>query len=332
MFRTLERLIRWCLLCGLSVPLLPARSVDLSVIVSSPGEIRLRIPETPGEWLRIERSEDLIRWGIERDSASGPLDMPLHRPQAPLAFFRASPVEVPEGPYIVAVIGDSTAAGDFPERDPPRVFGWAHSLPDYTEGPDTTILLTTAEPAISSRTFFTSPYRHVEVLTRVRPQMVLVQLGQIDEFTPLVELKATTLDQYRVNLGRIVDMLRGIDAAPVLVTLLPFREGGTWNNGNPVTDDEIARQLARTRVVREVAAERGVWLVDLHRMLGDHFRSLSPEARDRLGAFDAHHLSLEGASFVADMALDALPPHFRETFFGRSRDRGVSMQSQGVTD
>ncbi len=307
-----------CLCCAVAA--MAVQAAELGMYVRQDGGIGLRIPEAGGQWLLLERSVDPASpesWRIFRDSAAGPHLLPLPEPLSSQAFFRARPVPAPQGPFTVAVIGDSTAAGDFPDQVPPRVFGWAYSLPGFAEEAGTTIHLTTAEPAISTKTFFTSPLRHERVLGLIRPQMTLVQLGQIDEFTPLVALKATTLEEYRTNLGRIVDLLRGLDCAPVLVTLLPFREGGSWNNGDPVTQDEIARQLARTLVVREVARDKGVWLVDLYQMLGDLFRSLPPEERDALGAFDAHHLSRPGADLVADMAIDALPPHFRELFFVR---------------
>ncbi len=295
-----------------------AAAQEISLIRTAERGLAARIPEQPGQWFRLEWSSDLRDWRIARDSVAGLAEVAVVRPGSDVAFYRARGFPEPTGPFVVAVVGDSTAAGDFPEQDPPRVFGWGNALMPFANS-ETRILMAAAEPGLGTKTFFSSP-RPAAILAQFEPEIVLIQLGQSDEFSPLVELQATTIEEYRANLNRIIDLVRGWNGAPVLVTLLPFRPSGRWaeawpTNGRPISEEDKARQARRSAVVHKLAEETGAYLVDLHRIVDDFFLSLSPEERESLGAYDAHHLSEKGAESVAGLVVEALPSHFRKLFF-----------------
>ncbi len=315
----LLRLPFWLAFWLLSLGFGSAVWAQVSVRLTERDGPMLQLSGPADRWLRLEWSADLGTWQIALDSIVPPMTIPAVRPEQGAAFYRTAALTEPEPPYVFAVIGDSTAAGDFPEQDPPRVHGWGDGLIPFAdfEDSETTVLMTTAEPAISSKSFFISPRNHVDVLNRIKPEAVLIQLGQIDEFTPFLELKKTTLPEYRVNLGRIVDIIRGYGGVPLLVTPLPFRENEYWRSGQQISADDVSRLSARAEVVRSLALEKGVWLIDLYRIVGDHYRSVTLEELAALGAFDAHHLSLHGSEVVADLAIGALPDHFQRLFFGR---------------
>ena len=301
-----------------------AAAQEISLIRAAEGGVSLRIPEQSGQWFRLEWSSNLLDWRIAKDSVAGPAEVAAVRSGRNFVFYRARGFPKPDGPFMVAVVGDSTAAGDFPGQDPPRVFGWGDALTPFANA-ETTLLMSAAEPALSTKTFFSSP-RPAQILARFEPEMVLIQLGQSDEFSPLVDLHATTIEEYRANLNRIIDLVRRWNGAPVLVTLLPFRPDGRWaeawpTNGRPISDEDRARQAGRSEAVRQLAVERGAYLIDLHKIVGDFYLSLSLGELENLAAYDAHHLSEKGAKGVADLVVRALPPHFQKLFFQGSRSQ-----------
>lgn len=307
-FRTLAMLLAF-----FAVPAEKSSAQEISLIHTAEGGVDLHIPERPGQWFRLEWTSNFLDWRIARDSIAGPTEVEAVRPGRNVVFYRARGFPEPAGPFVVAVVGDSTAAGDFPEQDPPRVFGWGDALMPFANS-ETQMLMTTAEPGLSTKTFFSSP-RLSKILSQFEPEMVLIQLGQSDEFSPLVELQATSIEEYRANLNQIIDLVRERNGAPVLVTLLPFRPAGRWANGRPISEEDKARQSGRSEVIRALAVERGTYLIDLHQIVGNFYFSLSHEELGNLTAYDAHHLSEEGAETVADLVVQSLPPHFRNLFF-----------------
>ena len=316
-FRTLAMLLAF-----FAVPAERAAAQEISLFRTADGGVALRIPERSGQWFRLEWTSNFLDWRIAKDSVAGQAEVAAVRPGRNVVFYRARGFPEPVGPFVVAVVGDSTASGDFPGQDPPRVFGWGDALMPFANS-ETRILMASAEPGLSTKTFFSSP-RPSEILVQLEPEMVLIQLGQSDEFSPLVELQVTTIEEYRANLNRIINLVRGWNGAPVLVTLLPFRPAGRWaeswpTDGRPISEEDKARQAGRSEVVRELAVERGAHLIDLQQIVGDFYLSLSSGELANLAAYDAHHLSEKGAEAVADLVVQALPSHFRNLFFQGSR-------------
>ncbi len=298
---------------------LAAQDLSLSYRAGTGAELRVSASDRADRWLRIESSYDLAKWTVVNDSIVGPATVTDHQWGRQRMFYRAVPIERPDPPYLIAVIGDSTAVGDM-GQDPPRYYGWGNGLDDHVDEDRfvTNIMLSTGLPGLSSKTFFqpANSYR-VNILSRTRPHLVLIQLGQIDEFTSQPESKGTTLLEYRENLANIVELLREQDLVPVLLTPLPFRPDGYWYPGSPVTSHDVSRLEARSEIVRKVAQNSKVWLIDLYQMMSDLYQTKRIE-ENRVGTtVDAYHLSEYGSEKVAGMIIDALPSHLRGLYFGR---------------
>lgn len=144
---------------------------------------------------------------------------------------------------------------------------------------------------------------------RTRPQdahpvHVLIQFGHNDQ--PGKVGRSTDLaTEYPDNLRRFVDDVRAVDAVPVLVTPLTRRS----LEGAQVSDQLRPWSLA----MQQVAAEKGVALVDLHAQslalverLGqaraDELAETAPQQR----RFDRTHLGERGACVFADLMSQAL--------------------------
>ena len=160
-------------------------------------------------------------------------------------------------------------------------------------------------PGLSSKSFLGS-FQEL-TLERTEPQVVLIQLGQIDEFTGSIEEKATTLDEYRDNLMQIILFVRAWGGTPILVSPLPSRER--------IEDEFVPYLVERSDVVRSLEHELGVYVVDLNRLVRDLYSRTNPADIEGLGHGDFYHLSVKGAEQVARIVLAALPIHLRDLLF-----------------
>jgi pectin methylesterase-like acyl-CoA thioesterase/lysophospholipase L1-like esterase len=134
---------------------------------------------------------------------------------------------------------------------------------------------------------------------RGRPTFVLIQLGHNDQ-PGKAERETDLAREFPANLGRYVDEVSAAGAQPVLVTPLTrrgFKEG--------VLDDTLAPWAA---AVREVAAQRGVPLLDLHADSMAAVSKMGTAKADELAqapapdkAFDHTHVGPRGAALFARM-------------------------------
>ena len=138
-----------------------------------------------------------------------------------------------------------------------------------------------------------------------RGDYYLIQFGHNDEPGKGPERETDPETTFRANIVRSVDEARGIGATPVLVTSLVRRiysEDGTIKT----------TQTAYVTVVRAIAREKKVPLVDLHAISKadaeqageDVWADLSP--RDEKGAVDRTHLNAKGGGVVGRMVVEAL--------------------------
>jgi lysophospholipase L1-like esterase len=141
---------------------------------------------------------------------------------------------------------------------------------------------------------------------------VLIQFGHNDESKEKVD-RYTPPAAYRANLARFVDEVRARGATPVLLTPLMRR---SFDSTGHVRDTHGEYP----DLVRAVAAERGVTLLDVHRASAavlerygrDSSRALflqvergeSPNYPE--GVHDNTHFSPRGAVVMAGLAIDAM--------------------------
>jgi pectinesterase len=146
---------------------------------------------------------------------------------------------------------------------------------------------------------------------------VLIQFGHNDQPGKGHE-RETTADEYRANMKRYVHEARAAGMKPVLVTSLTRREFKE--------DGKIHSSLAdRAAIVREVAAELDVPLIDLHERSLAVCNAIGKDACISLlsttkpdGTFDGTHLTPAGSMlFGAIVAMEIkrvapeLSPHIR---------------------
>ena len=139
----------------------------------------------------------------------------------------------------------------------------------------------------------------------------LIQFGHNDEPGKGPDRETQPETTYRANMERYVDDTRAIGAKPVLVTSLVRR---SWDaNG----DGKITSSLVPyVNVVKEIAAEKNVPLIDLHasskelcEQLGvEKCNELSPlnTSTNATGKFDNTHLNVKGSAVFARLVAKGL--------------------------
>ena len=168
-------------------------------------------------------------------------------------------------------------------------------------------VINTAANGRSSKSFIDEG-RWAEALAK-RGQYYVIQFGHNDEPGKGPERETDPKTTYRANMTRYVDDVRAIGAKPILVTSLVrrlYKEDGTIRT----------TQTPYVEVVRALAAEKSVPLIDLHAISladaenagDDVWADLSPrvEQGDNKGEVDRTHLNAKGSDVVGRMVVEAL--------------------------
>ncbi len=198
----------------------------------------------------------------------------------------------PQQKIRIVLVGDSTVTDDS---------GWGTGFRRFMS--EQVEIVNTAANGRSSKSFIDEG-RWKDALDR-RGQYYLIQFGHNDEPGKGPERETDPTTTYRANMERYVDEVRAVGGTPVLVTSLVrrlFKEDGTIGT----------TQTAYVEVVRAIAAEKKVPLVDLHAIsmadaehAGDEvWADLSP--RDEKGQVDRTHLNTKGSEVVGRMVIEAL--------------------------
>ena len=195
-------------------------------------------------------------------------------------------------PVRIVLVGDSTVTDDS---------GWGAGFKRLVIAP--VEVINTAANGRSSKSFIDEG-RWAEALAR-RGQYDLIQFGHNDEPGKGPERETDPKTTYRANMTRYVDDARAIGAKPILVTSLVrrlYKEDGTIRT----------TQTPYVEVVRAIAAEKQVPLIDLHAISladaenagDDVWADLSPS--DEKGQVDRTHLNAKGSEVVGRMVVEAL--------------------------
>jgi lysophospholipase L1-like esterase len=199
-------------------------------------------------------------------------------------------------PMRIVLVGDSTVTDGS---------GWGTGFRRLVS--DAVEVVNTAANGRSSKSFIDEG-RWATALAK-RGQYYLIQFGHNDEPGKGPERETDPNTTYRSNMTRYVDDARSIGAKPILVTSLVrrlYKEDGTIRT----------TQTPYVEVVRAIAAEKRVPLVDLHAIsladaehAGDEvWADLSPrvETGDGKEQIDRTHLNPKGSEVVGRMVVDAL--------------------------
>ena len=212
-------------------------------------------------------------------------------------------------PLTVFLAGDSTMAKKLPEKRPET--GWGEMLVDFFQD-GKVIIDNRAQNGRSTRTFI-SEGRWQAIVDALRPgDYVFIQFGHNDESKEKTDRYTPPAD-YRNNLIRFVSEVRDKKATPVLLTPVMRRrfdkEGKLQDTHGEYPD-----------IVRSVAAEHKVALIDMHRssaaVLAKYgaeesrklFLQLKPNENPNYpnGIEDNTHFNPLGAEVMAGLAADGI--------------------------
>jgi len=227
--------------------------------------------------------------------------LPLVLLLAGFAFF--------DRPVTIYLAGDSTIAQKLHSRRPET--GWGERLQEYFDM-DRARVRNDARNGRSTRTFI-SEGRWQAIVDDLRPgDYVLIQFGHNDASVEKVDRYTPPAD-YRRNLARLVAEVRAKEANPVLLTPVMrrrFDESGEFHDAHGEYPD----------IVRAVAAELRVPLIDLHRRSERVIREYGAERSKGLflhlaagespnypqGLRDDTHFSPLGADVMAGLVVDGI--------------------------
>lgn len=208
----------------------------------------------------------------------------------------------------IYMIGDSTMADKPTEDNPER--GWGQMFPLFFDS--TIVIENHAKNGRSTRTFI-SENRWQTVVDKLKPgDYVIIQFGHNDQSKEKVD-RYTPPEDYRQNLEKFVNETRSKKANPILCTPIMrrrFNEKGEFYDTHGVYPD----------IVREVAKEMQVPLIDMHRKSEKLIRDFGPDSSKKLflwiepgvykslpeGKQDNTHFSEFGALKMAELAVDGI--------------------------
>ncbi|HEX8685845.1 MAG TPA: rhamnogalacturonan acetylesterase [Pyrinomonadaceae bacterium] len=222
------------------------------------------------------------------------------------AFAAAAPAK---GPVTVHLAGDSTMAEKLPEKRPET--GWGEMLQKHFRA-DRVRVLNHAKNGRSTRLFIEQGLWRGLLDSLKEGDYVFIQFGHNDSAKDKPD-RYTPPEDYRANLVRFVKEARGRGATPVLFTPVmrrKFTKEGAFVDQHGVYPG----------IVREVAAELRVPLVDMHRKSERLLVGYGPEESRKLflqlkagehanypnGIEDNTHFNPLGAELMAGLAVEGI--------------------------
>jgi lysophospholipase L1-like esterase len=212
-------------------------------------------------------------------------------------------------PITVYLAGDSTMAPKLAEKRPET--GWGEAFQPCFD-PATVRIENRAKNGRSTRTFIEEGLWRAITDSLRAGDYVFIQFGHNDESKEKVD-RYTPPAAYRANLTRFVDEVRARGATPVLLTPLMRRSFDSTGHARD-THGEYPD------LVRAVAAERSVALLDVHRASAAVLDRYGPDSSRALflqvergenpnypeGVHDNTHFSPRGAVVMAGLAINAM--------------------------
>jgi lysophospholipase L1-like esterase len=233
-------------------------------------------------------------------------DLLISRSMVWLGFAMLAVTQTAVASVHLVLAGDSTVA-DFPKppADRPELAGWGQLLPVFLQ--EDVKVTNLAKSGTSSKSF-----RELGLWDQVlaaKPDWVLIQFGHNDQ--PNKGERATdAATDYRANLKRFIEEVRGIGGKPVLVTSVARR---TFEGGKLVTN-----LTPYVEAMKAVGEEMAVPVIDLHHRSFALF-SQRGEAFCRKhyapSETDLSHFNAAGARLMARLVAEGLErevPELRE--------------------
>jgi lysophospholipase L1-like esterase len=212
-------------------------------------------------------------------------------------------------PITVFLAGDSTMAVKRPDRRPET--GWGEALPQFFRDGEVRIDNRAANGR-STRSFIAEGRWKGITDALHEGDYVFIQFGHNDEAKDKTD-RYTTPQEYRTNLALMIEEVRARKALPVLLT--PVQRRKFDKDGKLVdTHGEYPD------IVRTLAAERGVPLIDMHRASAQVLQRYGADSSAKLflqvevgetpnyptGVHDNTHFRPLGAELMARLAVDGI--------------------------
>jgi lysophospholipase L1-like esterase len=212
-------------------------------------------------------------------------------------------------PITIHLAGDSTMAKKLPEKRPET--GWGEALPKFFRE-DRVQVNNHAKNGRSTRLFIEQKLWQGLLDSLKEGDYVFIQFGHNDGAKDKPD-RYTPPEDYRANLVRFVKEARGRKATPVLFTPVmrrKFTKEGAFVDQHGVYPG----------IVREVAAELKVPLIDMHRMSEQALVRYGPDESRKLflqlkpgenpnypnGVEDNTHFNPAGAEVMARLAVEGI--------------------------
>ncbi|HET7119393.1 MAG TPA: rhamnogalacturonan acetylesterase [Hanamia sp.] len=206
------------------------------------------------------------------------------------------------------MIGDSTMCQYDSSRFP--LTGWGMPFAEYFDSSVT--IKNEAKGGRSTRTFIAENRWQPIVDNLKEGDYVFIQFGHNDEAKNYPD-RYTTPEDYRKNLIKFITESRDKKALPVLITPVSRRKFD--KNGNAMETHEVY-----SKIVREVATEHKVPLIDLDQMSIQLFQKFGPKNSTLLfmqlepgenpdyplGIHDNTHFNTYGARHIAELVLQGI--------------------------
>jgi lysophospholipase L1-like esterase len=271
---------------------------SLSIVRRGENELWIEATAPPDTRYELQASGDLRDWVAINDEVWGQWSYRLDDAGISKRFFRLTAWTPPPPPIILMLIGESTVA-DLANNNN-WYAGWGQGIPGYLNSDVRVVNL--AYPCVSTSMFLASAEKTKMLV--VKPDFVLVQFGLLDWLGCNGQHK-TTLQEYADNLRSIVQLIRGFNGTPILITSPVGRYFDDQGKVLIVMED-------RRAVVREVAAELQTHLIDLGRLSLELYNELGDSASAYISCDrDRVHFSIEGARVIAGLVVNAFPDSLR---------------------
>jgi lysophospholipase L1-like esterase len=247
----------------------------------------------------LQASGNLHLWVGIQDPVQGQYSSQFDGTGVSQRYFRLTPSAPAAPPIRVLLIGDSMTAD---------CCGWGAGIYGYFKPNATVVNYATAWA--STKVFLKSA--EMDKMLLIKPDYVLMQYGFMDMSwgADAAPDTYTTDQEFADNLRAIVQIVRGFNGVPILITLHAARIFDA--NGQVIPQPQWQE---RNDVTKAVAAELQTPLIDLYQLTTDLFNRLGPSGTAFMhwagGApGDVMHLSPLGAQYVSQLIVNALPDSF----------------------
>jgi DNA sulfur modification protein DndE len=215
---------------------------------------------------------------------------------------------ISDGHVTIFMIGDSTMADKPVEDNPER--GWGQMLHMFFDG--SVVVLNHAKNGRSTRSFLQENRWQPVVVQLKKGDYVFIQFGHNDQSKEKVD-RYTSPEDFKKNLIKFVEETKNKQAQPILCTPIMrrrFDDNGKFYDVHGVYPD----------IVREVASEYKIPLVDMHRKSEKIIVQAGEEGSKKIflwikpskyksipdGKQDNTHFSEYGAKIMAELAVDGI--------------------------